>query len=150
MEKRLRLALGHTESPTSTLLILWIFPEWLDTLTEDMDCVSSSDLFPGVVVIDPVEGGDIGNVVVEHIQLVIGGFGMLLVPHSPVILERQGTEFAKDILMERSSSRGHDGLVCFVFGHDGGCVVDLELRDGHDGGCSMRTRIMNGGESYLI
>ncbi len=56
MKEGLRFSLRHSESPTSTLEILGILPDWFHTFAEDVHCVSLWDLLPWVVVVDAVEG----------------------------------------------------------------------------------------------
>ena len=67
MKNRLRLTLRHPELPTPPVLILGFFPDWLHALPEDMHAVSHAHLVPWVVVVDAVEGGDVGDIFVEDV-----------------------------------------------------------------------------------
>ena len=67
MKNRLRITLRHPELPAPSVLILGIFPDRLHALPEDMHAVSHAHLVPWVVVVDAVEGGDVGDVFVEDV-----------------------------------------------------------------------------------
>lgn len=64
VKESLRFSLRHSESPTSTLEILGVLPDWFHTLAEDVHCVSLRDLVPWVVVVDAVKGSYVRNVFV--------------------------------------------------------------------------------------
>lgn len=119
MEEGLRLALGHAEAPTTALSILRVLPHGAHAFAEDMHAVAQADLVPGVVVVDAVEGRDVGDVSVEDVQpVVVGGrVRVLVVPDCPVILEGQRAKLAEDVLVEGFAGRGRL-LACLggVFG----------------------------------
>ena len=67
MEERLRLGLGHPEPPTPAVTILRSFDGGLDTLPEDMNAITHTDLVPRIIVVDTVEGSYVCDVLVENI-----------------------------------------------------------------------------------
>lgn len=75
MEESLRLGPWHAEAPAPALDILRILPDGLYASTENMHGVAQADPVPGVVVVDAVEGGDVGDVLMQHEQsgVVAGG-----------------------------------------------------------------------------
>lgn len=64
MKKSLGFALRHPKPPTTPVHVLGILPDRLDAFTEDMDGIAHPDLVPWVVVVDAVEGRDVGDVLV--------------------------------------------------------------------------------------
>ena len=102
MEERLAFRLGDTECPAATIKVLWILPHWFYTLSEDVNSVSKTDFVPGVIIVDSIEGCDVSNIFVQDIESVVitSGVRVFVIPHRPVVLERQGPEFADDILVQ--------------------------------------------------
>jgi len=102
VEERLAFRLGDTECPAAAVEVLWILPHGFYSLSEDVNSVSKSDFVPRVIIVDSIEGCDVGNVFVQDIEsvVIIPGVSVFVVPHRPVVLERQGPELANDILME--------------------------------------------------
>lgn len=102
MKELLGFTLRHAESPTSSLQVFLVFPDGTNPLAEDMHRISEPDLVPWVVVVDSVEGRNVGDVFVKDVQsiIVVGGVGVLVIPDCPVILERQRTELPEDVLMQ--------------------------------------------------
>lgn len=64
MKERLGFTLRHAEAPAPPVLILGIFPDGSHAFAEDVDGVAQADLVPRVVVVDAVEGGDVGDILV--------------------------------------------------------------------------------------
>lgn len=92
MEEGLALGLGDAECPAPAIAVLRVVRDGLDALAEDVHRVAQPDLVPGVVVVDAVEGCDVGDILVQDVQsvvLVVVGVAMLVEPYRPAVLEWQ-------------------------------------------------------------
>lgn len=67
MKERLGFTLRNTEAPAPPIPILGVFPDGSHAFAEDMDGVAQADLVPGVVVVNAVEGGDVGDILVQDV-----------------------------------------------------------------------------------
>lgn len=94
MEELLCLGPGHTELPASAVLVHWVLPDRLDATEEDMHGVAHVDAVPRVIVVYPIEGRDVRDVLVEDRKsgFVVGRLGVLVVPDGPMVLEWRRTE----------------------------------------------------------
>ena len=91
MEKRLCFTLRDPEAPAPPVPVLGILPDGLHALAEDVHRVAQPDLVPGVIVVNAVEGGNVGDILVQYVEprviVCVRGVGVSVVPDGPVVLE---------------------------------------------------------------
>ena len=117
------------DGPGPAVQVLRVLPQWAHAGAEDVHAVHEAQRLPGEVVVDTVEGADVGHVLGQQRQAVgegcavgivtgagagagggggggggYGGYGAgtvgFVVPDGPDVLEGEGPEFGDDVLVE--------------------------------------------------